>query len=411
MQKSLLFSPLMIRGITSRNRIMVSPMCQYAAEDGLANDYHLVHLGRYALGGAGMVIAEATAVEERGRISRGDLGLWRDDQVEPMRKIPAFLRRYGAVPGVQLGHAGRKASTQAPWSGNGPLTDADRLRNDPPWPVVAPSAIAAGENWQTPYELSDAEIAEIVVSYREAARRADEAGFEIIDFHGAHGYLLHSFLTPISNLRTDRYGGSLENRMRFPLEVVDAVRSVWPEGKAIFYRLSTLDGIEGGWTLEDSVIFCRELFKRGVDVIDCSSGGAIADRSRDVRIRRGFGFHTPYSDYLRKETGGLVATVGLIIEGQQAEAILQAGEADIIAIGREFQDDPNWAHHAQAEIEGENFDAWHQESGWWLDKRAPLLRKLRDNGETPMDRYRPAKWMGRGFRGRINRSDVLFRTG
>ncbi|MBD0417355.1 NADH:flavin oxidoreductase/NADH oxidase [Oryzicola mucosus] len=390
-QRSKLFTPMPIRGFISRNRIMVSPMCQYAARDGLANDYHLVHLGRYALGGAGMVIAEATAVEERGRISSGDLGLWNDEQIAPLRKIADFIRQYGAVPGIQLAHAGRKASTQPPWHGNGPLTDADRLRDDPPWPVVGPSSVAAGAGWQTPQALDENGIAGIVRAFAEAARRADDAGFDLIDFHGAHGYLLHSFLSPISNLRDDRYGGSLENRMRFPLEAVDAVRRVWPENKAIFYRLSALDGLDGGWTLEDSAIFCRELYSRGVDVIDCSSGGAIADRSRDVRIRRGFGFHAPYSAYLRREAGGLVATVGLIVEGRQAEAILQAGEADIIAIGREFQDDPNWAHHAQAEIEGAAFDAWPQESGWWLDKRAGVLSKLREAGETPMDRYLSAE--------------------
>lgn len=384
----LLFTPLTIRGVSSRNRVMVSPMCQYAAEGGLANDYHLVHLGRFALGGAGIVIAEATAVEECGRISNGDLGLWSDEQIGPLRRVSDFLRQYGAVPGIQLGHAGRKAATQAPWNGAGPLGESDRARGDAPWPVIGPSPIAAGQGWQVPAEMTLEEIARVIESWGQAARRADEAGFDIIDVHGAHGYLLHSFLSPISNLRTDEYGGSLENRMRFPLAVVDAIRRYWPKEKALFYRLSALDGIEGGWTIEDSVVFCRAMLEHGVDVIDCSSGGAIADRTRDTRIRRGYGFHVPYSAHIRKATGGLVATVGLIVEPEQAEAILQAGEADIIAIGREFQFNANWAVQAEMKLGRKDFDHWHKESGWWLDKRASVIAKLESAGETPLDRYR-----------------------
>jgi len=386
---SLLFTPLQIRGVTSRNRVMVSPMCQYAAQGGLANDYHLVHLGRFALGGAGIVIAEATAVEECGRISNGDLGLWSDEQIAPLKRVANFLRAQDAVPGIQLGHAGRKAATQAPWHGNGSLGEADRLRGDAPWPVIGPSPIAAGEGWQVPSEMAPEIIQRVVDSWGNAARRAHEAGFDVIDLHGAHGYLLHTFLSPISNQRTDEYGGSLENRMRFPLAVVDAIRRNWPAEKALFYRLSVLDGIDGGWTIEDSEVFCRALLERGVDVIDCSSGGAIADRTRDTRIRRGFGFHVPYSARIRKATGGLVATVGLVVEPEQAEAILRAGEADIIAVGREFQYNANWAVQAEVKLGRQGFDHWHKESGWWLDKRASVLRKLQDAGETPLDRYRP----------------------
>lgn len=385
---SMLYSKMTLRGITSRNRVVVSPMCQYSASDGMANDYHLVHLGRFALGGAGIVIAEATAVEARGRITGGDLGLWSDAQIEPLRRVTDFLRGHGAVPGVQLGHAGRKASTQAPWKGHGPLTEADRQRGDPPWPVVGPSAIAAGPGWPVPHALSEDDMAVIVEAWADAAHRADLAGFDIIDLHGAHGYLLHSFLSPLSNHRTDRYGGSIENRMRFPLQVVETVRRRWPQHKATFYRLSVVDGVEGGWTLEDSEIFCRELYERDVDVIDVSSGGPIADRSNDARIRRTYGFHAPYSAHIRRKLGGLVATVGLVVEGPQAEAILRAGDADLIAVGREFQNDPNWALHAQSQLLGERFSDWPPQSGWWLDKRASLLRSLREAGENPLDRYK-----------------------
>ncbi|EEF24182.1 2,4-dienoyl-CoA reductase [NADPH], putative, partial [Ricinus communis] len=333
MATSRLFQPLTIRGFTAPNRIMVSPMQQYAcADDGIANDYHLVHIGRMAMGGAGMVVMEAAAIEPRGRMSHMDLGLWSDDHIAPLARVARFVKQFGAVPGIQLVHAGRKGSIQAPWDGLGPLTEADAARGEAPWTLVGPSAIAAGPGWPVPEELSVAQLREQIQLWADAARRAAAAGFEIIDFHGAHGYLLHSFLSPISNQRTDEYGGSLENRMRFPLEVVEAVRAAFPASGALFYRLSVLDGVDGGWTQEDSAVFCRELFARGVDVIDVSSGGAIADRSSDVRVRRGYAFHAPYSRALKQAVGdaGLVATVGLIVEAEQAEAVLQAGDADII---------------------------------------------------------------------------------
>lgn len=384
----LLFEPLTIRGFVSRNRVMVSPMQQYASRDGLANDHHLVNLGRFAMGGAGMVIAEATAIEPTGRISNKDLGLWSDKQIEPLARIATFLKSQGSVPGIQLVHAGRKGSMQAPWDGMGPLTAADAARGDPPWPTIGPSAISPGPGWPTPREMSPADIAENVRLWAQAAARAAQAGFAIIDLHGAHGYLLHAFLSPLSNCRADSYGGSLENRMRFPLEVVSAIRAAVPESCALFYRLSLLDGIEGGWTLADSLVFCRELLARGVDVIDCSSGGAIADRSSDTRVRRGYAFHAPYSREIRQGLdGGLIATVGLIVDPFQAEALLQAGDADIVAVGRELLVDPNWAFHAQRALEGENYNAWPREAGWWLDKRIAAIRMLQEEGETPMSRY------------------------
>lgn len=386
----LLFEPLAIRGFVARNRVMVSPMQQYASHDGVANDHHLVHLGRFAMGGAGMVIAEATAIEPPGRMSNADLGLWSDDQIPPLARITRFLRSQGAVPGIQLVHAGRKGSMQAPWDGMGPLTEADAARGDPPWPTIGPSAVSPGPGWQTPAAMSVAEIAANVRLWAEAAHRAAQAGFEIIDLHGAHGYLLHAFLSPLSNCRSDRYGGSIENRMRYPLEVVAAIRAAIPESCALFYRLSLLDGVEGGWTLADSLVFCRELIASGVDVIDCSSGGATTDRSSDVRVRRGYAFHAPYSREIRQGLdGGLVATVGLIVDPQQAEAVLQAGDADIIAIGRELLIDPNWTFRAERVLKGEGYDNWPRESGWWLDKRVAAISKLDEEGETPMTRYLP----------------------
>jgi len=387
MTEAVLFSAITIRGFTSRNRIAVSPMQQYASTDGTANDYHLVHLGRFALGGAGMVIAEATAIEPCGRMSRADLGLWSDQQIEPLARIVRFLKAYKSVPGIQLVHAGRKGAIHVPWLGLRPLTDEDRVRGDPPWPLVGPSRIAAGPGWQLPEDLSEEQLRVNVAAWRAATRRAVAAGFEIVELHGAHGYLLHSFLSPIANRRSDRFGGDLFGRMRFPLAVIDAVRSELPADRALFYRLSALDGIEGGLTLDETAVFAKELFAHGVDVVDCSSGGIISDRSIDTRLRRGFAFNTPYSRYVRQACGGLVSTAGLIVDAHQAERILQAGDADIIAVGRELLADPNWPHRARAALCGETFDDWHQEAGWWLERRAAELRRLANEGETPMSRY------------------------
>jgi len=387
---SLLFRPLTIRGFTARNRVMVSPMQQYASTrgDGMANDHHLVHLGRFAMGGAGMVITEATAISPEGRMAHADLGLWNDAQIEPLARIARFVEDQNSVPGLQLVHAGRKGAIQAPWDGAGPLTEADTARGEPPWPLIGPTALAAGAGWQTPIEMSQADINRTIADWASAARRAAEAGFRIIDLHGAHGYLLHAFISPLSNTRTDDYGGSRENRMRYPFEVIEEIRRAIPETVALFYRLSILDGLEGGWTVEDSAVFCQGLIDRGVDVIDCSSGGAIADRSGDSRVRRGYAFHAPYSRAIKQVLrGGHVATVGLIVDALQAEAILQAGDADIVAIGRELLIDPNWTYQAREALEGLSFHCWPRESGWWLDKRLQVLRRLSEAGETPMTRY------------------------
>ncbi|MER8421068.1 NADH:flavin oxidoreductase/NADH oxidase [Mesorhizobium sp. M1329] len=383
MAKSRLFTPISLRGFTSRNRIMVSPMCQYAATDGFANDYHLVHLGRLALGGAGIVVVEATAVEARGRISHGDLGLWSDEHTEPLRRIASFISEHGAVPAIQLAHAGRKGSTQKPWRGNGPLTEHDREYGEPAWPLIGPSAVSAGPGWPEPVELNEADLTGVVQCWSVAARRAAEAGFRIIDIHGAHGYLLHSFLSPIANRRTDRYGASFENRIRFPLEVVKAMRSVMPQDCGLFYRLSVVDGIDGGWTIEDSVAFSRVLFAHGVDLIDCSSGGVTSDRARDVRIHRDFGYHVPFARRIKRAAEGSVSVVGFIVDAHQAEVILQSDAADIVAVGREFLQDANWALHAQHALEGRSFEDWPKESGWWLARREPQLREMGNAGSSP----------------------------
>jgi 2,4-dienoyl-CoA reductase-like NADH-dependent reductase (Old Yellow Enzyme family) len=401
---TILFSPLTIRGARSPNRVMVSPMQQYASREGMANDYHLVQLGRFALGGAGMVIAEACAIEPAGRMSHADLGLWDDAQIPPLARIADFLKEQGSVPGIQLVHAGRKGSIQMPWDGMRPLGPADAERGEPPWDVLGPSAISAGPGWPVPGAMSASEIDANIRLWADAARRAASAGFEIINLHGAHGYLLHAFLSPLANQRTDEYGGTLENRMRFPLKVVRAIRAALPDRTALFYRLSLLDGVDGGWREEDSAIFCRALLEAGVDLIDCSSGGATTDRSNDSRIRRGYAFHAPYSARIRRETGGLVATVGLIVDPGQAEAVLQAGEADIVALGREMMANPNWALHARAALLGEDFSAWHREARWGLERRAVLVRQLDEDGETPLSRYRPES--GGDIAGRQNEGDA-----
>jgi 2,4-dienoyl-CoA reductase-like NADH-dependent reductase (Old Yellow Enzyme family) len=364
-----LFTPLALRGVTLKNRIVISPMCQYSAVDGHANDWHLVHLGRFALGGAGMVFTEATAVEARGRITHGDLGLWEDGQIAGLSRVAEFLRAHGAVPAIQLAHAGRKASMQRPWHGNGPLDERDRARGDLPWQVVAPSALPLDEGWLVPHELSLAGIAALQDAWRHAARRALAAGFDVLEMHSAHGYLGHEFLSPLSNRRGDRYGGDLAGRMRFTLETAAAVREVWPQDKPLFVRVSSVDGLEGGWTIEDTVVLARELAARGVDVVDCSSGG-LAGSATAARVKRGPGFQVPFAERVRREACVKTMAVGLILEAQQAEAILEADQADLIAIGREALYDPSWALHAEAALglQGE-FDSWPVQSGWWLERR------------------------------------------
>ncbi len=329
-----LFQPFTVKSITLRNRIGVSPMCMYSSDDGVANDWHLVHLGARAAGGAGLVIAEATAVTPEGRITPGDAGIWSEKHVEPIARINRFIKTQGAVPGIQLAHAGRKASASRPWDGGGHLAD-----NQGGWPTVAPSAIAFGGGLtKVPHELSAAEIAKLYDDFAAAAKRALAAGCEWVELHCAHGYLGHEFLSPISNQRTDRYGGSFDNRIRFVLELTRAVRGAWPDRLPLTVRLSCSDWIDGGWTIDESVALAKKLKAEGVDLIDCSSGGT----SETARIPVGAGYQVPFSARIRREAGIATATVGMITDPMQADQIVRNEDADLILMAREFLRDPNW---------------------------------------------------------------------
>jgi 2,4-dienoyl-CoA reductase-like NADH-dependent reductase (Old Yellow Enzyme family) len=317
------------------------------------------------------------AVHQDGRITHGDMGLWSDAHIAPLRRIADFLRAQGAMPAIQLGHAGRKASMQRPWHGNGPLDRSDQARGEEVWRIVAPSAVAMDEGWLMPVELTPAEMTELCEHFRRAALRAAEAGFGVVEVHGAHGYLLHSFLSPLSNRRNDAYGGDRAGRMRFPLEIVETVRAAWPKDRPMFFRTSSVDGIDGGWTLDDTVALARELKARDVDVIDCSSGG-IAGSATAARIARHPGFQVPFAERIKRDTGIKTMAVGLILEPQQAEAVLQHGQADLIAIGRQALYDPNWPLHAERALMGDaaDFERWPVQAGWWLERRERGLRAL-----------------------------------
>jgi 2,4-dienoyl-CoA reductase-like NADH-dependent reductase (Old Yellow Enzyme family) len=331
-----LFEPLQLRGIELPHRIVVSPMCQYSCvgNDGLATDWHLVHLGTRAVGRAAAVIAEATAVTADGRISPVDLGIWSDAHVEPLRRAFAFVAQQGAVPGIQLAHAGRKASTSAPWKGGRPISPQEGG-----WvPIMAPSALPFSDGYQVPHALSVSEIALIVEAFAAGARRAEAAGARLIEIHAAHGYLLHSFLSPLTNHRTDQYGDSFANRARIVCEVVTAVRQVWPEKYPLLVRISATDWVEGGWTVRDSVALARMLKPLGVDLFDCSSGGNMSG----VKIPVGAGYQVAFAEEVRREANVLTAAVGMITEPAQADQIVRSGQADVVVLARQFLRDPYW---------------------------------------------------------------------
>ncbi len=331
---SSLFESFTLKSVTLRNRIGVSPMCMYSSQDGVANDWHLVHLGARAAGGAGVVIAEATAVSAEGRISPGDAGIWAEKHVEPIARINRFIKAQGAVPGIQLAHAGRKASAARPWDGGGHLAD-----NAGGWPVVGPSAVAFGDSLnKVPRELSVADIAQVQADFVAAARRALAAGVEWVELHFAHGYLAHQFLSPLSNRRTDRYGGSFENRTRFVLETTRAVRAVWPENLPLTARLSCTDWVEGGWTVEESIALAKKLKSEGVDLIDCSSGGS----SNVAKIPVGAGYQVAFAERIRHEANIPTAAVGMITDPAQADQIVRTGQADLVLLAREFLRDASW---------------------------------------------------------------------
>ena len=333
----LLFSPLKLRSLELRNRVFVSPMCQYSAPDSMPNEWHLVHLGSRAVGGAALVMVEATAVSPEGRISPGDLGLWSDGQAQAFERLAAFLRAQGAAPGVQLAHAGRKAGTALPWRGGEPLAVGGGG-----WETIAPSAVPHAPGYSTPREIAAPEIKDLVGRFGAAARRAALAGFQVAEIHMAHGYLLHQFLSPLSNRRGDEFGGPLENRMKVPLRVAQAVRSAWPSSLPVFARISATDWVDGGWDLEQSIQFSRRLREIGIDLVDCSSGGLAAD----ALVPAGPGYQVPFSAAIRRQAGVATAAVGLITEPGQAEQILACGEADAVFLGREMLRDPYWPLHA-----------------------------------------------------------------
>lgn len=367
--ESRLFSPLQLRGVTFKNRIMVSPMAQYSAVDGMVNEWHLAHFGRFAMGGAGFVCMEASKVERRGLGTISDQGLWKDEHVGPLRPVVDFIHAMGAVAGVQLNHAGRKAGTMRPWEGFGPLHRSNPVEGQEHWEVIAPSAVPYLDGWPLPRTMTLEDIAVVTDAFAQAARRANEAGMDIIELHGAHGYLLHEFLSPASNVRSDRYGGSLANRMRFVLEVTEAVRAVWPQEKPLFFRVSAQD--EGGWTLDDSVALARELKARDVDAIDCSSGGINVRSPTNAAASRRLGFQVPFAERIRRDADIATVAVGLIIQPAQAEAIIANGQADLVAIGREMLYNPFWAiHAAQALGADPEFRNMPPQYGWWLDRRA-----------------------------------------
>lgn len=326
-----LFSPLKIKNTGFRNRIVVSPMCEYSSVDGFANDWHLVHLGSRAVGGAALVITEAAAVSPEGRISSGDLGIWKDEHVEKLKQITGFIHEHGAVAGVQLAHAGRKASHEVPWRGNKQIPST----SENGWKALAPSPVAFSEAEEVPVALDKAGIEKIKTDFKAAAGRALKAGFKVIEIHAAHGYLIHEFYSPLSNHRTDEYGGSFENRIRLLLEVIAAVKESWPAENPLFVRISSTDWTEGGWTADDSVNLAKKLKEAGVDLVDCSSGGNIL-----AKIPLKPGYQVAFAERIRKASGMMTGAVGLITEAEQADGIIKNGEADMVLLARELLRDP-----------------------------------------------------------------------
>ena len=337
-----LFKPINIRGVELKNRIVVSPMCQYSSEDGFANNWHLVHLGSRAVGGAGLVFTEATAVSPEGRISPDDLGIWKEAHIEFLKSITRFIKEHHSISGIQLAHAGRKASHLSPWKGRRPATEQEGG-----WQTIAPSPTPFKEGDPLPLEMSNEDVKNMVVKFKEAARRSVEAGFDLIELHGAHGYLINEFLSPLSNHRTDEYGGSFENRSRFLLEIVAAVREVMPEDMPLFVRISATEWVEGGWDENDSVKLAKILKGKGVDAIDCSSGG----NAHDQQIPVGPLYQVSFSEKIRKEAGILTGAVGLITTAEEADNILTSGQADLVLLARQFLREPYFPLHAAHKLE------------------------------------------------------------
>lgn len=362
-----LFSELTIRDVRVKNRIIASPMWQYRGERGFPTDWHLINLGRLADGGAGLVFQEGTGVERRGCGTVGDIGLWDDVFIEPLRRLVTAIRNCGAVPGIQLMHAGRKARQRRPWEGRGPLERTPDIADWDEWQVIGPSAIAQDENCPVPVEMSLSDIADVTHAWIAAAERAVKIGYDVLEIHGAHGYLLHQFLSPAANVRSDRYGGSFENRTRLLLEICEGIRAVWPAGKPLFVRLSCVD--EAGWTIEDSVALATILGKLGVDVIDCTSRGIIGSPLGGRTLD--YGYQVEYSSQIRRAANIKTAAVGLIVHADQAEQILENGDADFVALARELMYNPNWPVDAAQKLGIERpFSVVSPKLGFWLQHRS-----------------------------------------
>lgn len=374
MAEPLLFTPIQLRDVRLKNRVVIAPMHQYAADEGFATDWHLMNAGRYAAGGAGLVIMESTKVERRGCGTIGDLGIWKDAFIPGLKRCADFIRGHGAVPGIQLGHSGRKARRFRPWEGGAPLVPSPEIPDWEAWELVAPSAVASPETELAPRALSAEEIPHVVAVWGEAARRANEAGFDVLEIHGAHGYLIHQFLSPKANRRNDEYGGSEENRMRFCLEIVEAVRAHWPAEKPLFLRLSVEDN--AGWGPDQSLALALRVKDKGVDVIDCSSGGMTGAPV----ISAGpvtYGYQVPYAERIKAEGGLMSMAVGLIVHADQAEAILQEGRADLVALAREALYNPNWAMDAAQKMGvDKQFAIVPPPQAYWLAKRAHSVRSI-----------------------------------
>ncbi|MGB3487331.1 MAG: NADH:flavin oxidoreductase/NADH oxidase [Xanthobacteraceae bacterium] len=370
MPQPMLFSPLDIRGLRLRNRVVVAPMHQYSAVEGFANDWHLVNAGKFAQGGAGLVIMESTKVARNGAGTVGDVGLWDDQFIPPLARCAAFIKAHGARAGIQLGHSGRKARLSRPWEGGKPLTgDEPGVFDWAGWELVAPSAVPHSERSPTPRALSHNEVRDLAVKWGEAAARADRAGFDMVEIHAAHGYLIHQFLSPLANVRTDEYGGSELNRARFAIEVAECVRAAWPADKPLFMRLSCED--DAGFGPEESVRLSRLLKDKGVDVVDCSSGGTLARSPMDGERSKKYGYQVPYAEKIRREADIKTMAVGHIVHADQAEAILQGGRADLVALAREMLYNPNWPMDAAQKLGIDpDFKLVPPPYSYWLDKRA-----------------------------------------
>ena len=374
MDEPILFSPIALREVELKNRVVVAPMHQYSGVHGFPTPWHLMNAGRFAAGGAGLVFIESTKVERRGCGTIGDLGLWDDVFIEHFRPLADFIRQHGAVPGIQLGHAGRRARLERPWEGGRPLKPSPEIEDWDAWEIIGPSPISAGEGEPPPRELSTAEVQQEVAAWGEAARRAREAGFEVLEIHGAHGYLIHQFLSPMANRRSDAYGGSELNRMRFAVEVVEAVRAEWPQEKPLFLRLSVED--DAGWGPEQSVRLARLVKPKGIDVIDCSSGGMLG-RPVVSAGPVGYGYQVPYAERLRQEAEIMSMAVGLIVHADQAERILQQRQADLVALAREILYNPNWPMDAAQKLGiDRRFELVPPPYSYWLSKRAGSVKDM-----------------------------------